>query len=92
MNCSSSTCTLPNTIWALITTTSPNATGNFSSRRGVGWYARIKKLSPRGVLGDATLASAEKGERMWAVMIHNLVEFIEDLKGLTLDELYQRRY
>jgi hypothetical protein len=29
---------------------------------------------------------------MWAVMIHNLVELVEHLKGMTLDEIYQTRY
>ena len=26
---------------------------------------------------------------MWEVMVRNLVEFVEDLKGLTLDEIHQ---
>ncbi|VBB42762.1 Creatininase [uncultured Desulfatiglans sp.] len=65
---------------------------DFSSKRGVGWYAHTAKLSPSGVLGDPTRATAEKGRRMWEQMIRNLVEFVEHLKGLTLDELYQRRY
>ena len=29
---------------------------------------------------------------MWEVMIRNLVELVEDLKGLSLDEIHQRRY
>jgi creatinine amidohydrolase/Fe(II)-dependent formamide hydrolase-like protein len=65
---------------------------NFSSRRGVGWYARVKRLSPQGVLGDPTCASVDKGRRMWEVMIQNLVELVEDLKSMSLDELHQRRY
>jgi creatinine amidohydrolase/Fe(II)-dependent formamide hydrolase-like protein len=65
---------------------------DFSSRRSVGWYAHTKKISRTGVLGDATQASAEKGERMWDVMTLRLVELIEDLKNLSLDEIYQRRY
>jgi creatinine amidohydrolase/Fe(II)-dependent formamide hydrolase-like protein len=65
---------------------------NFSSKRSVGWYAYISKISKNGVLGDPTLASREKGERMWEVMIRRLVEFVEDLKTLTLDEIYQKRY
>jgi creatinine amidohydrolase/Fe(II)-dependent formamide hydrolase-like protein len=65
---------------------------NFSSRRSVGWYAHTKKISRTGVMGDATRASAEKGERMWEVMTLRLVELIEDLKNLSLDEIYQRRY
>ena len=65
---------------------------NFSSRRGVGWYAYTSRLSRTGVLGDPTKATAEKGKRMWELMIKNLVEFVEDLKGMSLDELYHRRY
>jgi creatinine amidohydrolase/Fe(II)-dependent formamide hydrolase-like protein len=65
---------------------------NFSSRRSVGWYAHTKKISRTGVMGDATQATAEKGERMWEVMTLRLVELIEDLKSLSLDEIYQRRY
>jgi len=65
---------------------------NFSSKRSVGWYAHTSKISPYGVLGDPTKANKEKGERMWELMINNLVEFIEDLKGLSLDEIYQKRY
>ena len=65
---------------------------NFSSKRGVGWYAYTSKLSATGVLGDPTKATREKGERMWEVMIKHLVEFVEDLKGMSLKELYHRRY
>jgi len=65
---------------------------DFTSKRSVGWYAYTKKLSKSGVMGDATKASAEKGERMWALMTQRLVELVEDLKSLSLDEIYQRRY
>jgi creatinine amidohydrolase/Fe(II)-dependent formamide hydrolase-like protein len=65
---------------------------NFTSRRGVSWYAHTENLSPEGVLGDPTKASAEKGRRIWETMIGHMVVFVEDLKQLTLDELYQRRY
>lgn len=65
---------------------------NFSSKRGVGWYAYTSKLSATGVLGDPTKATREKGERMWELMIKNLVEFVEDLKGMSLEELYHKRY
>jgi len=41
-------------------------------------------------MGDPTRASREKGEQMWAVMIRNCVEFVEHLKGISLDEIYQR--
>jgi creatinine amidohydrolase/Fe(II)-dependent formamide hydrolase-like protein len=65
---------------------------NFSSKRSVGWYAHISKISAYGVLGDPTKADPEKGRKMWEVMIKHLVEFVEDLKGLSLDEIYQKRY
>jgi creatinine amidohydrolase/Fe(II)-dependent formamide hydrolase-like protein len=65
---------------------------NFSSKRGVGWYAYTARISPTGVLGDPTKATPEKGKRMWDLMIKNLVEFVEDLKGMSLEELYHRRY
>lgn len=65
---------------------------DFTSKRGVGWYAHTKKISANGVLGDPTKASAEKGRQMWQIMIDNLVEFVEDLRGLSLDEIHQRRY
>ena len=65
---------------------------NFSSKRSVEWYTRTVKISKTGVLGDPTKASAEKGTKMWSMMILRLVEFINDLKCMSLDEIYQRRY
>ena len=64
---------------------------DFSSKRSVDWYARTAKLSVSGVMGDPTKATREKGERMWEVMIRNLVEFVEQIKGMTLSEIHQRR-
>jgi creatinine amidohydrolase/Fe(II)-dependent formamide hydrolase-like protein len=58
----------------------------------VNWYTHTARISPDGVLGDPTKASSEKGERIWKLMIENLVEFVEDLKGMSLDEIYRRRY
>jgi creatinine amidohydrolase/Fe(II)-dependent formamide hydrolase-like protein len=65
---------------------------DFTTKRSVEWFARTAKISPNGVLGDPTKATAEKGLRMWELMISNLVEFVEELKGMTLDEIYERRY
>jgi creatinine amidohydrolase/Fe(II)-dependent formamide hydrolase-like protein len=65
---------------------------DFSARRSVEWYARTRRISPSGVLGDPTKATAAKGERMWELMIRNLVELVEHLKSLPLDEIYERRY
>jgi creatinine amidohydrolase/Fe(II)-dependent formamide hydrolase-like protein len=63
---------------------------DFSSKRSVEWYARTAKISPTGVMGDPTKATREKGEKMWAVMIRNLVEFVEQLKSMSLSEIHQR--
>ena len=65
---------------------------NFSSKRSVEWYARTSKISANGVLGDPTKASEEKGRKIWEVMIKNLVEFVEHIKGLTPEEIYEKRY
>jgi creatinine amidohydrolase/Fe(II)-dependent formamide hydrolase-like protein len=65
---------------------------DFSARRSVEWYAHTSRISETGVLGDPVLASRAKGERMWEVMVRNLVELVEEIKGLTLDEIYERRY
>lgn len=65
---------------------------NFSSKRSVEWYARVAKISSSGVMGDPTKASQEKGEKIWAVMIKHLVEFVEDLKNMSLDEIHHKRY
>jgi creatinine amidohydrolase/Fe(II)-dependent formamide hydrolase-like protein len=65
---------------------------NFSSKRSVGWYAHTSKISSTGVLGDPTKASREKGEQIWELMIKNLVEFVEELKNISMDEIYQKRY
>lgn len=63
---------------------------DFSSKRSVDWYARTKKLSKSGVMGDATKATREKGEKIWKIMIDNLVEFVEHLRDMSLDEIHQR--
>jgi len=65
---------------------------NFTSKRGVSWYAYTKRISQNGVMGDPTNASAEKGRKMWKIMIAHLVALVEDLKRMTLEEVYQRRY
>jgi creatinine amidohydrolase/Fe(II)-dependent formamide hydrolase-like protein len=65
---------------------------DFSSKRGVGWYGRTLKITESGVMGDPTRATAEKGRKMWELIVANLVEMIEDIKNLTLEEILQRRY
>jgi creatinine amidohydrolase/Fe(II)-dependent formamide hydrolase-like protein len=64
---------------------------DFSSKRSVDWYAHVAKISPSGVLGDPTVASSEKGRKMWELMIEHLLGLIEHIKSLTLDEIHQRR-
>jgi len=63
---------------------------DFSSSRSVDWYARTSKISKSGVLGDPTQASAEKGRKMWDIMIRNMTDFVEHLKSMSLDEIHQR--
>lgn len=63
---------------------------NFSSKRSVEWYARTANISPEGVMGDPTLATKEKGERMWELMIEHLATLVEELKAMTLAEIHQR--
>jgi creatinine amidohydrolase/Fe(II)-dependent formamide hydrolase-like protein len=65
---------------------------NFSGTRSIEWYAQTRKISPEGVLGDPTKATAEKGEKIWQIMVRNLVELVEHLKRMSLDEIYERRY
>lgn len=65
---------------------------DFTGLHSVEWYARTRKISREGILGDPTKATAEKGGKIWEISIHNLVEFVEHLKKVTLDEIHQRRY
>jgi len=65
---------------------------DFSGSRAVEWYARTRKISREGVLGDPTKATAEKGEEIWRIMVRNLVELVEHIKRMSLDEIYERRY
>lgn len=65
---------------------------DFTSKRGVSWHARTEKYSTTGVMGDPTKASREKGEKIWQIMIAHLVTLVEDLKALTMEQIYQRKY
>ena len=60
---------------------------NFTSKRAVMWYGHTQKISSSGVLGDPTRASAEKGQKIWEIMMAHLVALVEDLKQMTLDEI-----
>ncbi|MDC6350175.1 creatininase family protein [Zeaxanthinibacter sp. PT1] len=65
---------------------------DYDNEQGVSWYAHTHKLSQSGVMGDATKATAEKGEIMWQLMIRNMVKFVESIKSTPLEDLYQKRY
>lgn len=65
---------------------------NFSNKNSLPWYVRTNLISEDGTLGDPTKASTEKGRRIWEIMIAHLVNFVEALKGLSLEEIYQRKY
>jgi len=65
---------------------------NYTSDRGVAWYVRTRRISESGVMGDPTKASAEKGKRMWEIMIAHLVKFVEEIKRSRLTDLYQKKY
>ncbi len=64
---------------------------DFTSKRGVSWYAYTQKISNSGVMGDPTRASIEKGKKIWEIMIAHLVALVEDLKSMTLDEIHHRK-
>lgn len=65
---------------------------DFTSERGVSWYTHTKKLSETGVMGNASIATREKGIKMWEIMIRKLTQFVETIKNTSSDELYQNRY
>jgi creatinine amidohydrolase len=65
---------------------------DFSSSRGIPWYARTSKLTENGILGNPLKASAAKGKKMWEIMIAHLVKFVEELKNSSLEDLYQKKY
>jgi len=65
---------------------------DYTSERGVSWYVHTKKLTRSGVMGNATLGTAEKGKKMWDIMIRKMVEFVETIKNTPSDKLYLNRY
>jgi creatinine amidohydrolase len=42
-------------------------------------FLRIDEESERGNVGDPTVASAEKGERMLAAIVDSLIEVVDDI-------------
>ncbi len=65
---------------------------DFTSERGVAWFVRTKILSDSGIMGNPTLATKEKGYKLWEIMIAHLVRFVEEVKKSKLEDLYQRKY
>lgn len=65
---------------------------DYTSDRGVSWYVHTKSLTHSGVMGNATKASAEKGHKMWEIMIKKMVDFVETIKNTPSDKLFQNRY
>jgi creatinine amidohydrolase len=65
---------------------------DYDSDRGISWFVRTGKISQSGVIGDPTKATAEKGAKMWELMIEHLVRFVETIINTPLDELFQKRY
>ena len=43
-------------------------------------------------MGNATLGTTEKGQKMWEIMIAKMTEFVETIKNTPSDKLYQNRY
>jgi len=65
---------------------------DYTSERGVSWYVHTERLTKSGVMGNATKATAEKGVKMWAIMIRKMAEFVETIKNTPSDKLFQNRY
>lgn len=65
---------------------------DYDNERSVNWYVHTHKISESGVMGDATKATAEKGKKMWELMIRHMAHFVESIKNTPLDEIYQKRY
>ena len=65
---------------------------DFDNEASVNWYVHTHKISESGVMGDATKATVEKGEKMWELMIYHMVKFVETIKNTPLKDLYQKRY
>ena len=65
---------------------------DFTSKRAIPWHAYTHSFSKSGIMGDPTKATVEKGEKIWQIMISHLVAFIEGLKNLDLEQIYQQKY
>jgi creatinine amidohydrolase len=65
---------------------------DYDSESSVNWYVHTHKISESGIMGDATKATAEKGIKMWDLMILHMIRFVESIKNAPLKDLYQKRY
>lgn len=65
---------------------------DFTSERGVPWYVRTKIISKSGIMGNPMKASAQKGKKLWEIMVAHLVRFVEEVKRSKLEDLFQQRY
>jgi len=65
---------------------------DFTSDRGVSWYVHTKTLTKSGVMGNATLATPEKGHKMWEIMIRKMADFVETIKNTPPEKLFHNRY
>jgi creatinine amidohydrolase/Fe(II)-dependent formamide hydrolase-like protein len=63
---------------------------DFTSKRGVSWYGYTDRISESGIMGNPLAADAQKGEKIWEIMIAHLVALVEDLKQMTLKEIHHR--
>ena len=65
---------------------------DYTSERGVSWYVHTEKLTKSGVMGNATKGTAEKGRKMWEIMIRKMADFVETIKNTPSAQLFQNRY
>ena len=64
---------------------------DFGSSVSVDWYARTALISQSGVMGDPTRATADKGRKIWRLMVANLTSLVEHLSDSAIDELVSPR-
>ena len=65
---------------------------DFTSVNGVSRYVHTKILSKLGMIGNASLATVQKGEKMWKIIIHILADFVGTIKNTSSDKLYQNKF
>lgn len=63
---------------------------DYDSELAVEWPVRTARIAPSGIMGDPTIATAEKGRQMWEIQIRNLARFVDFLQATPLTELHGR--